>query len=301
MNFADVKNDVAFRKIFGNEHKTEVLVSFLNAVLDLPYYDRIHEVTILNPFLLPRLKGEKASIIDVRATDIQGRQFIIEMQVADKKGFEKRVQYYTSRDYSMQIVSGEDYLLLRATYFVGILDFGIGQGKEYLSKHYTVEEETGDCLLSDIQFRFIQLTKFKKNENELQTMVDKWTYFIKNAKNLNEIPDNVDDEGLKAAYIEADRHRWKKEEVIAYDNAAIKIQDDRGVLELAEERALERGMKRGMEKGMEKGREEERAKAEAEKEQTILSLHKLGLPTESIATAVNKSLEEVLQILAKSS
>ena len=300
MKFADVKNDVAFRKIFGNEHKTEVLVSFLNAVLDLPRYDRIQEVTILNPFLLPRLKGEKSSIIDVRATDVKGRQFIIEMQVADMKGFEKRVQYYTSRDYSMQIESGDDYPLLRATYFVGILNFGIGQGTEYLSKHYTIEEETGDCLLSDIQFRFIQLTKFKKKLNELKTMVDKWTFFIKNAKKLKVIPEGVDDEGLKAAYIEADRHRWNKEEIIAYDNAAIKEQDDRGVLELAEERA------------MEKGRKEERAKAEEEKAilrkeaegkelQTVLNLYKLGLPIESIATAVGKSVAEINQLLAKNS
>jgi hypothetical protein len=32
MQFADVKNDIAFRKIFGNETKTEILISFLNAV-----------------------------------------------------------------------------------------------------------------------------------------------------------------------------------------------------------------------------------------------------------------------------
>jgi hypothetical protein len=31
MKFVDVKNDVAFRNIFGNEKKTEILISFLNA------------------------------------------------------------------------------------------------------------------------------------------------------------------------------------------------------------------------------------------------------------------------------
>ena len=35
MQFADVKNDIAFRKIFGNETKKEILISFLNAVLTL--------------------------------------------------------------------------------------------------------------------------------------------------------------------------------------------------------------------------------------------------------------------------
>jgi hypothetical protein len=69
VKFVDVKNDVAFRKIFGNEHKKIILVSFLNAVLDLEGQHRVKDVTLLNPFQLPRLSGEKSSIIDVRATD----------------------------------------------------------------------------------------------------------------------------------------------------------------------------------------------------------------------------------------
>lgn len=102
MKFVDIKNDVAFRKIFGNEKKSICLISFLNAVLELKGSDRVAKVTIINPYLLPRIAGEKSSIIDVRATDQKGRQFVVEMQVADKTGFDKRVQYYTAKDYSMQ-------------------------------------------------------------------------------------------------------------------------------------------------------------------------------------------------------
>ncbi|HNH09427.1 MAG TPA: PD-(D/E)XK nuclease family transposase [Leptospiraceae bacterium] len=35
MKFADPKNDIAFRKIFGNETKKIILISFLNSVLNL--------------------------------------------------------------------------------------------------------------------------------------------------------------------------------------------------------------------------------------------------------------------------
>jgi len=35
MKFVDIKNDIAFRKIFGNENKKEILIYFLNAVLGL--------------------------------------------------------------------------------------------------------------------------------------------------------------------------------------------------------------------------------------------------------------------------
>ncbi len=81
MQFVDVKNDVAFRKIFGNKKKTQILISFLNAVLQLEGKRRIVAVKIENPYQFPRIAGEKASIIDVRATEDSGRQFVVEMQV----------------------------------------------------------------------------------------------------------------------------------------------------------------------------------------------------------------------------
>ncbi len=259
MKFVDIKNDIAFRKIFGNEKKTISLISFLNAVLELEGDDRVVEVTIINPFLLPRIVGEKASVIDVRATDKKGRQFVIEMQVADKKGFDKRVQYYTAKDYSMQIQKSDDYPLLKPTFFIGILNFNFGNGKNYLSKHLTIEEETGDNVLSDIKFAFIQLTKFNKAENELKTLVDKWTFFIKNAKDLTVIPENVDDDGLKEAYIEADKHNWDKEELIAYDNIGMRETDAKQELlkaqEVGQEIGQKIGQKIGEEIGLKKGEE----------------------------------------------
>ena len=160
MKFVDVKNDVAFRKIFGNENKKVILISFLNAVLALEGQSRVKEVTLLNPFQLPRIAGEKSSIIDVRATDEKGLTFIVEMQVAEPAGFDKRVLYYTSKDYAGQINSGEDYPLLRPVFFIGVLDFNYFSGKNYLSSHLIVDEETGKCTFKDMKFRFIELKKF---------------------------------------------------------------------------------------------------------------------------------------------
>ena len=228
MKFVDVKNDVAFRKIFGNENKTTILISFLNAILKLEGDKKIKEVSIANPYQLPRVAGEKASIIDVRAIDKKGRQFVVEMQVADVDGFDKRVQYYTCRDYSMQIDRGEKYPLLKPTYFVGILDFDYFESESYLSNHIIVNGENYEHKLKDIQFNFIELRKFTLEVDDLQTLIEKWVFFIKNAENLDVIPANINDEGLKEAYRDADKHSWKKEELIAYDNASIAEQDVRG-------------------------------------------------------------------------
>lgn len=245
MKFVDVKNDIAFRKIFGNEKKTKIIISFLNAVLKLEGRQRIEEVSIINPYQLPRVAGEKASIIDIRAKDEKGNQFVIEMQVADVDGFDKRVQYYTCRDYSMQIDRGEQYPLLKPTFFIGILDFYFFDSPNYLSHHIIVNGETYEHKLKDIQFTFIELKKFGLQVHELNTLIEKWVFFIKNAENLEVIPDNVDDEGLREAYKDADKHSWEKEELIAYDNASIAEQDERGKITAAENKGKKEGKKEG--------------------------------------------------------
>ncbi|MGB0931648.1 MAG: Rpn family recombination-promoting nuclease/putative transposase, partial [Chitinophagales bacterium] len=245
MKFVDVKNDVAFRKIFGNEQKKVILISFLNAVLELESLDKIQSVTLVDPFQLPRIRGEKASIIDVRAKDARGRSFIIEMQVVEKEGFAKRIQYYSCKDYASQINIGDDYPKLKPVYFVGILNFAFFPGKNYFSKHLIVDEETGICSLQDLKFRFIELTKFKKKEHELQTIVDKWTYFIKKAHKLKVIPSNTEDEGLVTAYEEAEKHNWTPKEYDAYIYAGMRAQDAIQEREFAEKKREKNWTRRG--------------------------------------------------------
>jgi predicted transposase/invertase (TIGR01784 family) len=274
MRFVDVTNDIAFRRIFGNENKTKILISFLNAILRFEGGERIVEVEIINPYQLPRIAGEKASIIDVRAKDERGRQFVVEMQVASVKGFSKRVQYYAARDYSMQIDSGDKYHLLKPTFLIGILDFKHFECEKYLSNHATLDEETYENVLDDIKYTFIELPKFKLKADELKTLIEKWVFFIKEAENLDVIPENTDDEGLIEAYKDADKHSWKKEELVAYDNAFIAERDEIGRLELAEE----------------KGQLKERIKA-------VIGLHLNGIPISIIAKSFNITETEVTQII----
>lgn len=49
MRFVDVKNDVAFHKVFGSQHSSDVLISFLNAVLLLGEGEKVVDVKIENP------------------------------------------------------------------------------------------------------------------------------------------------------------------------------------------------------------------------------------------------------------
>jgi predicted transposase/invertase (TIGR01784 family) len=271
MQFADVKNDIAFRKIFGNEQNTAPLISFLNASLELEGDSRVVSVSIANPYQFTRIAGEKATILDVRATDQSGRKFVVEMQVADKTGFDKRVQYYISRDYSMQIDKGEDYPLLSPAYFIGILDFPFGTDTDYHTRHLILNKNTQEHLLKDVQFSFIELPKFDKEEEELGTPIDKWTFFIKHSEELHVIPDFAnEDEGLKTAFMEADKYQWTKEEIIAYDNVTIKEADEV---------------------------QEKLKVAEKAREEMIIGMHEEGLGNQQIAKISKKSEAEVAKII----
>lgn len=233
MKFVDIKNDVAFRKIFGNENRKEVLISFLNAVLLLKENQKIVNVDILTPYQLPDIRGGKVTIVDVKAKDQNDKIYIVEMQVADVEGFDKRVLYYASKSYSAQIERGDQYEKLNPTYFIGILDFEVTKNSNYISRHKIIDIETNENYIKDIEFNFIELPKFTKNVNELESVVDQWVYFLKNAENLNVVPENLKDEGLKFAYEDADKHNWSKAELEAYDYVLMREQDDRGRLTFA--------------------------------------------------------------------
>jgi predicted transposase/invertase (TIGR01784 family) len=236
MEFADVKNDITFRKIFGNDNRKEALISFLNAVLAFKGKQKIVEVKIMDPYQLPKLRGGKVSIIDVKATDQAGRHYIVEMQVGELDGFAKRVLFYFSKSYSEQIKRGDFYRQLKPVIFIGILDYSFSINSKYISRHRILDVETHEHLLQDVEFNFVELPKFNKELNELETLTEKWIYFIKNAENLDVIPENVDDEGLKSAYQEANKHTWTAEELEAYEYAFMREEDERAKLDQAEKK-----------------------------------------------------------------
>jgi len=251
MKFVDIKNDIAFRKIFGNENKKEILISFLNAVLELPKGKKIKKVEIKNPYQLPEIKDLKSSILDVRATDERHISYIVEMQVEELDGFDKRVQYYTAKQYSSQINKGDEYPKLNQVIFIGILDFIFFEDDEnYITRHKTVNTRTQKSTLNGMEYNFIELPKFIKELSGIKSLVDKWIYFIKNAENLDVIPADLKDEGLKHAYEDADRHNWTKEELEAYHYAEMRRQDEKGKTDVAVRKALEKTIKNLFQKGI---------------------------------------------------
>jgi len=277
MKFVSPRNDMAFKKIFGDENRKNILISFLNAVLDLHGERQIVDLTILNPYQAPRVQELKYSLLDVQAQDKRGVTFIVEMQVEYVAGYEKRFLYYSAKAYVAQIDRAVDYPRLNQVIFIGILDFTAFQGKDYLTRHLILNTKTGRREIKDLEFNFIELPKFQKTEAELHTLLDKWIFFLKHAEDLEVIPQHVEGTVLRDAYEVANRFGWTKAEMELYDYWDIQAQDARGAVEAAEA------------KGRQQGQQQEQRKI-------VHNMLTAGVPVADIAQFTGLTEEEVAQL-----
>ena len=278
MNFADPKNDLAFKKIFGDEKHKSILISFLNSVLDFKDNKTIVDVTLANPYQVPKIPELKETILDIKATNRNGEEFIVEMQKKDLGDFTKRSLYYTSKAYVSQLPKGTNYTKLKRVYFIGLLNFNIFDNESYISRHLIINQETQTQDLEDFEFSFIELPKFNKTLDELETILDKWIFFIKNAKDLTMIPQTYQSNPpFKEAFDIATQNTWDKKELEVYEYMGLKEFDEINAIRTAEKKAMERGLQAG-----------EKKKA-VEIAKNLLDI----LDNETISSKVGLSVEEI--------
>jgi predicted transposase/invertase (TIGR01784 family) len=246
MRFADPKNDIAFKKIFGDEKHKEVLISFLNSVLDFKNNKIIVDVTLDNTYQLSTIKELKDTILDIKATNQNGEEFIVEMQKKDGGDFTKRSLYYTSKAYVNQIDVAERYLELKKVYYIALVDFNIFDNIDFISRHLIINQETTKQDLKDIEFTFIELKKFNLELKQCNTLVKKWIYFINNASFLDLIPSEFDDlKEFQTAFNTANTYTWKKKELEYYDKVSLKKGDDLNALKKAKNDGVKEGIEQG--------------------------------------------------------
>jgi len=257
--FLDPKNDFAFKQIFGTEKHKDILIHFLNDVLKLKEEYLIREVQFLSTVQDPEVAAKKQSIVDVLCVDEEGRQFVIEMQVARTTGFKERAFYYASKAYVSQMVKGGTYEHLKEVIFIAIIDYELFPNKkDYHSSHALCDQKTHEQDLKGIRFEFLELPRFAKRLADISTMIEKWCYFFKyapqtTAVELEKLVGN--DAVIQEAYQALDSAYWTVDELRLYEQEMKSENDELSMLRYAEQLGVEKGMKKGMKKGMQKGLE----------------------------------------------
>ncbi|HEY9836303.1 MAG TPA: Rpn family recombination-promoting nuclease/putative transposase [Vampirovibrionales bacterium] len=192
MRFINPKTDIAFKKIFGSAQSKEILISFLNAML-YEGQSIIEDLEILNPYLAPRIRGVKETYLDIKAKITGNKTAIVEMQVLNVAGFEKRILYNAAKFYSIQLQAGEDYTLLNLVIALTIVDFQMFTEFDQVISRFVLKEKDYlvDYLSYDLELVFVELPKFTKELEQLETLTDKWLYFMKSGWTLKTVPETM--------------------------------------------------------------------------------------------------------------
>jgi predicted transposase/invertase (TIGR01784 family) len=235
MGFINPKTDFAFNKIFGSEQSKDILISFLNGML---YEGKsvILDLEIVNPYQGPRIRGIKDTYLDVKAKITGDKTVIIEMQVLNVEGFEKRILYNASKAYSIQLETGEDYTLLNPVIALTITDFEMFPHLDRVINRFILKEKDFlvDYLTEDLELVFVELPKFDKPLEQLESLTDKWIYFLKNARNLELVPENMGNvPELQKAFEIANQATMNREELDDLERREIYIHDQRNAIRRA--------------------------------------------------------------------
>lgn len=264
MKFLDVRTDFAFKKVFGSSDSKVRLISFLNSMIDFDDNNKITDLEIVDPYNIPQLKGMKDTFVDVKAVLSNKSTVIIEMQVLSHQGFENRILFNAAKNYSIQLVKGERYDLLKPVIALTIVDFDMfTDNSDIVNSFKMINKKHFSDYNDDIELIFVELNKFNKKEEECCDIQDNWFYFLKNAGDLTLVPKNLP-AAVKSAYEVSNESGMSKEELELQYKKREFIAIQRGSLALAQKQGLAQGLEQGIEKGLKQGIEQGIDKAKLE-------------------------------------
>jgi len=178
MRYLDPKNDLTFKKVFG-EHP-HLLRSFLNALLPLGPDQQIVSLEYLTPELVPQIPILKNSTVDVRCVDASGRHFLVEMQMLWTESFHSRVLFNASKAYVKQLATGEEYNLLQPVYSLNLVDdrFTPEAETEHYHHYQIVNIANTERQIKGLEFIFVELPNFRPKTMDEKKLRVLWLRYL---------------------------------------------------------------------------------------------------------------------------
>ena len=275
--YAELLCDFMFKRMFGSEANKDVLIWFLNMILEDVH---IEEVSFIPTEHLGETEEDRKVIFDISCRCRNGETLIIEMQNGFQKHFRKRALYYTTYPINEQgrharelyikkkaegiadVKFEWDYNLKPVT-VVAILNFRFthndGWPEEKFRSSYRLREDSCDEIMTDVlRFVFLELGRFKKRIWELETVFDKWMYLMKHMHKMVEIPKEFCDSMFTRLFLLAEIDNFTAEEYEQYKKSLENMGDYQNIINTAVEEATKIATEQGLKNGMEKGMAEER-------------------------------------------
>jgi len=247
--------DFGFKKLFGSEPNKDLLIDFLNEVIR--EQGKIVELKYLKNEQLGRREADRSAIFDIYCENERGEKFIVEMQKAKHNYFKDRSVYYSTFPIQEQAKKGSWDYKLEAVYTIGLLDFVFDEDKKspdyYHHQVKLMETEKKKVFYDKLTYIYIEMPKFQKKEEELETHFEKWLYVLKNMPDLQDIPEKLQERIFKKVFQEAEIAKLGQREYGEYEDSLKRYRDMNGVIDTAKGEGFEKGRALGEQLGLAKG------------------------------------------------
>jgi predicted transposase/invertase (TIGR01784 family) len=237
MRFINPKIDLAFKKIFGSSDSKDILINFLNAIL----YEAqpvIEDLEIITPQTGNATCGLQEAYLEVKAIINSVQIALIEIQIINVSSFGKRFLYNAAKTYSLQLTQEERYEKLKQVISLKIADFEMFANQtEVISRFVFKEKEKQfDYPDTEIDLVFVEMPKFSKQLAELETITDKWIYFLKNTSTLDTVPEQLSAvPEIEKAFQRASESNFTKQELNELQKHELWVHDQQSAIDIARE------------------------------------------------------------------
>ena len=300
--------DYGFKYLFGTEPNKDITLAFINALLQGK--EVIKSLTLLPAEQLGDTQEDRRAVFDVYCENEHGDKIIIEMQKADQQFFKDRSVYYSSFPIRSQGAKGRWRFGLKAVYTIGILDFVFDEDKDDEEYYHHVvklmDVNKKEVFYDHLTYIYLEMPKFRKTEDQLETLFDKWLYALKNLPRLLERPKTLQERIFAKFFEVAEVANFSKEEYAKYIRSENNYYDWDSIFRTAEKKGREEGLAEGKAEGLAEGKAEGLAqgkaeglaqgKAEGKAEASRENAKKMkadGVPVELIAKYTGLSPEEI--------
>lgn len=247
--------DFGFKKLFGTEPNKDLLIDFLNQLL--PSNKKVKNLSYTKNEHLGNSPIDRKAIFDLYCESKNGEKFIVEMQKAKQNYFKDRSVYYATFPIQEQAKRGEWNYKLNDIFTIGILDFVFDDTPDnnYLT---TVKLKDQDCQVfyDKLTFIYLELPKFTKTEQQLQSKFDKWMFVLKHLANLQNRPTALKEKVFKKLFEAAEIAKFSPKEKQQYEDSLKYYRDIKNVVDTSKEEGREEGREEGKLEGLKQGKDE---------------------------------------------
>ncbi|MEL6453468.1 MAG: Rpn family recombination-promoting nuclease/putative transposase [Cyanobacteria bacterium J06623_5] len=245
--------DFGFKRLFGTEPNKAILIDFLNVIL--PEHHTIVDLSYRNSEHIGNTALDRKAVFDIYCKSESGERFIVEIQKAKQNFFKDRSVYYSTFPIQDQAKQGIWDFQLSSVYTVGVLDFIFDDHKDDDTILHTVELRDQKCevFYDKLKFIYIELPKFKKTIDELETHFDKWLFLLRHLPDIDDPPQKLQSDTFRQLFEVAEIVNFSLDEFDAYEDSLKYYRDLNNVVATSRQEGLEEGREEGRKESLEEG------------------------------------------------